>query len=633
MKSDGPVRDVVVDRLHPLPGQRAGVLDRLLADLAEPRVHGRVVRVRGLAVQHAARAVLRAERRVLRVVAAAPALPRRSGGRGCRRTRRTRGPSAGTRSGRRGGSCRTGRSRSPSGLSSSAIVGSSFCSPSVAPGRPTLVRPVRRPCWPVMNDARPAVQLCSRVVVGEDHALLGDAVDVRRAVAHQPVRVGADVRLADVVAPDDDDVRLRCGGLGTRGSREGERTGRDEERKEGPAHSMLLGGAGTPSLASGAGHCQCRSGMPRIPSRAWTSSRRHLEHLIAVASQRGFTRAAEVLGVTQPALSRSIQELERLVGLRLFDRLSQGVVPTAAGERLLRHAREVLAGFEALERDAAEARIPRRRGSGDRARTGGRRRQRRRRDRPTRGDPPGAPLPGGDRPDPRARPAAPPPRARLLRRRPELPRRAERFPGARDPRAGRRPLLQGRSPDPRCARSLARACRATRSRPSARRRPASSELRSILREAGAPIDADWQPRLWLSHSSPLGALLLASDTIGATVPYPHVREIRAGLLRSIPAPRAVYRGRVGPVRLQEPPALPRSGGALGGDRPGPAPGPGARRTCPRAERRARRDARVARAARTHDDVAGRPAEEAARHLALGNRQSGGRIRRLTGPAR
>ena len=42
---DGPVGDVVVDRLHPLLGQRAGVLDRLLADLAEPRVDGRVVLV------------------------------------------------------------------------------------------------------------------------------------------------------------------------------------------------------------------------------------------------------------------------------------------------------------------------------------------------------------------------------------------------------------------------------------------------------------------------------------------------------------------------------------------------------------------------------------------------------------
>ena len=42
---------------------------------------------------------------------------------------------------------------------------------------------------------------------------LRDAIDVRRLVAHQPVAVGADVGDADVVAPDDEDVRLGCGGL------------------------------------------------------------------------------------------------------------------------------------------------------------------------------------------------------------------------------------------------------------------------------------------------------------------------------------------------------------------------------------------------------------------------------------
>ena len=40
------------------------------------------------------------------------------------------------------------------------MVGSSFCSPTVAPGMPTLVRPVRIGFWPVMKAARPAVQLC-----------------------------------------------------------------------------------------------------------------------------------------------------------------------------------------------------------------------------------------------------------------------------------------------------------------------------------------------------------------------------------------------------------------------------------------------------------------------------------------
>ena len=45
-------------------------------------------------------------------------------------------------------------------LQHSAIVGSSFCKPTAAPGMPTLVRPVRMGIWPVMKHARPAVQLC-----------------------------------------------------------------------------------------------------------------------------------------------------------------------------------------------------------------------------------------------------------------------------------------------------------------------------------------------------------------------------------------------------------------------------------------------------------------------------------------
>ena len=46
------------------------------------------------------------------------------------------------------------------------------------------------------------------VVVGEAHAFTCDAVDVRGAVSHQAVRVGADVGVADVITPDHQDVRL-----------------------------------------------------------------------------------------------------------------------------------------------------------------------------------------------------------------------------------------------------------------------------------------------------------------------------------------------------------------------------------------------------------------------------------------
>jgi hypothetical protein len=44
------------------------------------------------------------------------------------------------------------------------------------------------------------------VVVGEHHAFARDAIDVRRLVAHQTERIGADVGLADIVAEDDQDI-------------------------------------------------------------------------------------------------------------------------------------------------------------------------------------------------------------------------------------------------------------------------------------------------------------------------------------------------------------------------------------------------------------------------------------------
>jgi hypothetical protein len=53
------------------------------------------------------------------------------------------------------------------------------------------------------------------VAVGEDHASPGDPVDIGRAIPHESHRVGADIRLSDVIAPDDHDVGLLAvaGGL------------------------------------------------------------------------------------------------------------------------------------------------------------------------------------------------------------------------------------------------------------------------------------------------------------------------------------------------------------------------------------------------------------------------------------
>jgi DNA-binding transcriptional LysR family regulator len=57
---------------------------------------------------------------------------------------------------------------------------------------------------------------------------------------------------------------------------------------------------------------------------------------LAVARERSFTRAAAKLGVSQSALSHTIRTVEERLGVRLLTRTTRSVVPTAAGERLVR---------------------------------------------------------------------------------------------------------------------------------------------------------------------------------------------------------------------------------------------------------------------------------------------------------
>jgi DNA-binding transcriptional LysR family regulator len=68
---------------------------------------------------------------------------------------------------------------------------------------------------------------------------------------------------------------------------------------------------------------------------------RDLRYFLAVADRLHFTRAAESLFVTQPALSKQIAGLERNLGARLFVRRHDGVRLTAAGQALVPYAREM----------------------------------------------------------------------------------------------------------------------------------------------------------------------------------------------------------------------------------------------------------------------------------------------------
>jgi LysR family transcriptional regulator, cyn operon transcriptional activator len=77
---------------------------------------------------------------------------------------------------------------------------------------------------------------------------------------------------------------------------------------------------------------------------------RHIRYLTAVVDQGSFTRAAQLLHVSQPALSQQIKELEDRLGVQLLDRSGRHIRPTDAGEVFLRYARRVLADLDEATR-------------------------------------------------------------------------------------------------------------------------------------------------------------------------------------------------------------------------------------------------------------------------------------------
>lgn len=79
-----------------------------------------------------------------------------------------------------------------------------------------------------------------------------------------------------------------------------------------------------------------------------------LKYLVAVAETRHFVEAAHRCGVTQPTLSMQLQQLERSLGLTLFNRRKKPVEPTEAGHAIIAQARRVLYECERLEALAQE---------------------------------------------------------------------------------------------------------------------------------------------------------------------------------------------------------------------------------------------------------------------------------------
>jgi len=87
---------------------------------------------------------------------------------------------------------------------------------------------------------------------------------------------------------------------------------------------------------------------------------KRLSHLLALAEEKHFARAAERVHLSQPAFSRSIQALEQELGLRLFDRDNGPVQATPAGRHLIERARKLVFDARGLKREMqlyAEAKL------------------------------------------------------------------------------------------------------------------------------------------------------------------------------------------------------------------------------------------------------------------------------------
>jgi LysR family transcriptional regulator, nitrogen assimilation regulatory protein len=81
---------------------------------------------------------------------------------------------------------------------------------------------------------------------------------------------------------------------------------------------------------------------------------KQLEYFVNVVDLGGFSRAARVLGIAQPAISRQVRSLEVELRQSLLLRNGRGATPTEAGKRLLEHARGILQQAERARRDVDE---------------------------------------------------------------------------------------------------------------------------------------------------------------------------------------------------------------------------------------------------------------------------------------
>ncbi|MFF3023838.1 LysR family transcriptional regulator [Gottfriedia sp. NPDC057948] len=81
---------------------------------------------------------------------------------------------------------------------------------------------------------------------------------------------------------------------------------------------------------------------------------RELEYFVAICEELHFTRAAEKLGISQPALSRQMRALEDRLGVRLFDRLGKKIAITDAGEILKEESEKIFSNLQFIYEQIGE---------------------------------------------------------------------------------------------------------------------------------------------------------------------------------------------------------------------------------------------------------------------------------------
>lgn len=88
--------------------------------------------------------------------------------------------------------------------------------------------------------------------------------------------------------------------------------------------------------------------MVKVGAMAFTL--RQLQYFVAVAEQGGVSRAAQILSISQSAVTEAIKELESDLGVELFERHPRGLNITHKGHQFLRHATKILAGVSDARR-------------------------------------------------------------------------------------------------------------------------------------------------------------------------------------------------------------------------------------------------------------------------------------------